>query len=175
VKRDGHSVSINATPEAGVAASDPSRYALGVEVATIGVVPLGFGAAIVEGASLTWGATKLTAIGLWHFLYGVFTLSADLSQVAGPIGIAGVVGSASSQGLGDLLSIMAIISINLAIINLIPVPALDGGRLLFVIIESVIRRPIKPRIAQTVNAIGFAFLVLLMVVVTAHDIFKLVG
>jgi regulator of sigma E protease len=175
VKHDGRSVSIDATPAVGVAATDPKRYALGVEVATIGIVPLSFGAAIVEGASLTWETTKLTAQGLWHFFYGVFTFSADLSQVAGPVGIANVVGNASSQGLGDLLSIMAIISINLALINLIPIPALDGGRLLFVLIESIIRRPIKPRIAQTVNAVGFVFLILLMVVVTAHDIFKLVG
>ncbi len=175
VKRDGHSVSINATPATGVATTDLSRYALGVEVATIGVVPLSLGSAIIEGARLTWSATQLTAVGLWHFFYGVFTLSADLSQVAGPVGIAGVVGGASAQGLGYLFSIMAIISINLALINLIPVPALDGGRLLFVIIESIIRRPIKPVVAHTVNAIGFVFLILLMLVVTAHDIFKIVG
>ena len=136
---------------------------------------LSLGAAITEGASLTWGAITLTAQGLWHFFYGVFTLSADLSQVAGPIGIAGAVGSASAQGIGYLLSITAIISINLALINLIPVPALDGGRLLFVIIESIIRRPIKPSVAHAVNTVGFVFLVLLMVVVTAHDIFKIVG
>ncbi|MDP2665790.1 MAG: site-2 protease family protein, partial [bacterium] len=123
----------------------------------------------------TWGATKLTAIGLWHFFYGIFTLSADLSQVAGPIGIAGVVGTASMQGFGYLFSIMAIISINLALINLIPIPALDGGRLLFVTIESIIRRPIKPAVAQALNGIGFLFLILLMLVVTAHDIFKIVG
>jgi len=172
---NGKEETLFARPEVGIIAADPSRAALGVEVATIGVVPLGFGAAIREGASLTWGVTKLTAIGLWHFFYGVFTLSADLSQVAGPVGIAGAVGSASAQGLGDLLSIMAIISINLALINLIPVPALDGGRLLFVIIESIIRRPIKPSISRAMNAAGFVFLVLLMLVVTAHDIFKIVG
>jgi len=175
VMRDGHAVSIIATPVAGVAKADPSRYALGVEVATIGIVPLSFGAAIVEGATLTWGATKLTAIGLIHFFASVFTLSADLSQVAGPVGIAGAVGSASSQGIGNLLSIVAIISINLALINLIPVPALDGGRLLFVLIESVIRRPIKASISQSINMVGFVFLILLMLVVTAHDIFKIVG
>jgi len=166
---------IFARPETGVIASDPSRPALGVEVATIGVVPLSFGSAIVEGAKLTWEATKLTAIGLWDFFYGIFTLSADFSQVAGPVGIAGVVGSASLQGLGNLFSIMAIISINLALINLIPIPALDGGRLLFVIIESVIRRPINVAVAQSVNAIGFIALILLMLIVTAHDIFKIVG
>jgi regulator of sigma E protease len=164
-----------ARPEAGMIASDPSRAVLGVEVATVGVVPLSFGAAIVEGARLTWSATVLTAQGLAHFFYGVFTLTADLAQVSGPVGIAGVVGSASAEGFGSLLSIMAIISINLALINLIPIPALDGGRLLFVIIESIIRRPIKASVAQSVNAVGFIALILLMLVVTANDIFKIVG
>ncbi|KKW40084.1 MAG: Membrane-associated zinc metalloprotease, partial [Parcubacteria group bacterium GW2011_GWA1_54_9] len=171
----GKEETLFARPEAGIVPSDPSRAVLGVEVATIGIMPLSLGSAMIEGAHLTWGATKMTAIGLYHFFSGVFTLSADLSQVAGPVGIAGVVGGASAQGLGHLFSIMAIISINLALINLIPVPALDGGRLLFVIIESVIRRPIKPVIAQSVNAVGFLFLVFLMLVVTAHDIFRIVG
>lgn len=172
---DDKTETLFARPEKGIIPADPSRAALGVEVATVGVVPLSFFQAITEGASLTWGATVLTAQGLGHFFYGIFTLSADLSQVAGPVGIAGAVGSASSHGFGDLFSIMAIISINLALINLIPIPALDGGRLLFVIIESIIRRPINPRIAQSINAIGFVGLILLMLVVTAHDIFKIVG
>ena len=171
----GEEETIFVRPEAGVISTDPSRYALGVEVATIGVVPVSFGAAIVEGANLTWDATILTAKGLWHFFYGVFTLSADLSQVAGPVGIAGVVGTASGQGLGYLFSIMAIISINLALINLIPIPALDGGRLLFVIIESIIRRPIKASVAHAMNAVGFVFLILLMFVITFNDISRIVG
>ena len=175
VKHDAKEQIITATPAAGVATSDPSRYALGVEVATIGVVPLSLGAAIVEGAQLTWGVLTMTAAGLWHFFYSIFTFSADLSQVAGPIGIAGAVGSASAQGIGNLLTVMAIISINLALINLIPVPALDGGRLLFVIIESVIRRPIKAGIARGINAVGFVALILLMLIVSAHDIFKILG
>lgn len=166
---------VAATPAEGLIDAEPFRHALGIEVSTIGVLPLSFAAAIVEGAHLTWSATKMTALGLGHFFYGILTLSADLSQVAGPVGIAGAVGSASSQGFGDLLSIMAIISINLALINLIPVPALDGGRLLFVIIESIIRRPIKASVAGSINMAGFAFLLLLMLVVTAHDIFKIVG
>lgn len=164
-----------ARPITGIVPSDPSRAALGVEVAPVGVIPMSLGAAIVEGAKLTWSATVLTAQGLVHFFYGVITLTANLSQVSGPVGIAGAVGSASAQGIGDLLSIMAVISINLALINLIPVPALDGGRLLFVIIESIIRRPIRPQVAQVMNAVGFVFLILLMVVVTAHDILKIVG
>lgn len=162
-----------ARPEKGLVEADPTRAVLGVEVAPIGVVPVSFGAALIEGAKLTWSVTALTAAGLSHFFYSIFTLSADLSQVAGPVGIAGVVGNASAEGLGYLFSIMAIISINLALINLIPVPALDGGRLLFVIIESIIRRPINRTVVQATNAAGFLALILLMLVITANDIFRL--
>ena len=164
-----------ARPQMGVISAEPSRAALGVEVVTVGTVPVSLPGALVEGASLTWGALTLTAVGLWHFFASAFLLQANLSQVAGPVGIAGAVGAASAAGLGDLLSLMAIISINLALINLIPVPALDGGRLLFVAIESVIRRPINPGVARALNSVGFILLVLLMAVVTAHDIFRIVG
>jgi len=172
---DGTTKTFFARPVAGLVPSDPSRAAIGIEIAPVGVVPLSLWQSIIQGAQITWNMITLTAVGLAHFFFGVFTFSANLSQVSGPVGIAGVVGQASTQGLGDLLSIVAIISINLALINLIPIPALDGGRLLFVLIEAVIRRPIKPAVAQTVNSIGFVALILLMVVVTAHDIFKIVG
>ncbi len=175
IRRGGKEQILSATPVTGIALSDPTRYALGIEVGTIGVVPLSLGAAVVEGASLTWETTMLTAQGLGHFFYGIFTLSADLAQVAGPIGIAGAVGNASAQGFGNLLSLVALISINLALINLVPVPALDGGRILFVLIESIIRRPIKPSIARALNTASFVFLIVLMLVVTAHDIFKILG
>ena len=173
--RNGSEDVVTVTPKESVVATDPSRFALGVEVATVGIVAVSFSDAIIKGATLTWGAIYLTAVGLWHFFYSVFTLSANFSQVAGPVGIAGAVGSASAQGFVNLLSIMAITSIKLALINHVPVPALDGGRLLFVLIESIIRRPIKANVANSINAVGFAFLILLMVVVTAHDIFKIVG
>lgn len=173
VRHNEHDEQVVVTPTTGLVASDPGRYALGVEVGVVGVVPLSLPAALIEGAQLTWGATVLTAEGLWHFFYGIFTLNADLSQVAGPVGIAGVVGGASSAGLGSLLSIMAIISINLALINLIPIPALDGGRLLFVLIEGILRRPISPTVTRGLNSASFAFLILLMLAVTAHDIYRI--
>lgn len=173
VRRGGKELSVSATPMSGIVAADPSRYALGVEVATIGVVPLPLNRAIIEGASLTAGVITMTAEGLWRLFHSALTLSADLSQVAGPIGIAGAVGSASAQGFGNLLSLVAVISINLALINLVPVPALDGGRLLFVLIESAIRRPLGAGVARAANAVGFALLILLMVAITAHDIFNI--
>ncbi len=124
---------------------------------------------------LTWDVTVQTAVALVHFFAGLLTFTADLAQVSGPVGIAGAVGAASSEGLSALLTITALISINLALINVLPIPALDGGRLLFVLIEAITRRPIKPALANTVNVAGFALLILLMLVVTAHDVFKLIG
>lgn len=175
VNRADTELTLTATPATGVVSKDPGRAALGVAVATIGVLPVSPLHAPIEGAQLTWEVTKETAVGLWHFFAGIVTFSADLSQVTGPVGIAGAVGAASRHGLAALLSLTAIISINLALINLIPVPALDGGRLLFVLIEAILRRPLNPSVARAVNSIGFALLVLLMLVVTAHDVFKIVG
>ena len=174
VDRAGKVITLTATPTSGIVPSEPKRLALGVGVATVGTVPLPITRAAYYGALTTWEYTKETAVGLWHLFLGIVTFTADFSQVSGPVGIAGAVGSASSAGLGSLLSLVALISINLALINVLPIPALDGGRLLFVIIEAITRRPIRPKVAGTVNTVGFALLVLLMIVVTGHDIYKLV-
>lgn len=162
-------------PEAGIIPSDPDRAALGIGLSAVGTVAVPWWDAPVEGARITWELTKQTAVALVQFFGSIFTLSADLAQVSGPVGIAGAVGSASESGLASLLTITALISINLALINLLPIPALDGGRLLFVIIEAIIRRPIPPSFANAVNGIGFVALIALMLVVTASDIFKIVG
>ncbi len=173
LKRGGSDVSITVTPAQGVVQTDASRYAIGIEVTDVGIVRRSLGASIVEGFWMTVDMVRLTAEGLANFFTGILTLSANLADVSGPVGMAGAVGAAQADGIGSLLSLVAIISINLALINLIPVPALDGGRLLFVIVEAITRRRIKPRVAQTMNSVGFVFLVLLMVAVTVHDIFKL--
>ncbi len=175
VKHGEETKDVTITPASGVIGGNPERLALGVGLATIGTVSVSAFEAPVEGAILTWELTKQTAIALYHFFGGLFTFTADLSQVAGPVGIAGAVGNASSDGLASLLAITALISINLALINVLPIPALDGGRLFFVIIEAITRRPIKPIIANSFNTIGFALLILLMLVVTASDIFKIVS
>jgi regulator of sigma E protease len=173
VERAGAPLEISAMPQAGAIPSDPTRAALGVGIAPVGTVSVPWWRAPIDGAVLTWEATKQTAVGLVAFFGGLFTLTADLSQVSGPVGIAGAVGSASETGIVALLTLTALISINLALINLLPVPALDGGRLLFVIIEAVRRKPIPQGVAGAMNAIGFILLILLMLVVTASDIFKL--
>lgn len=173
-ERTGETVQVPVSPETGIIPDAPERAALGVSVATVGTVPVPLTEAPLEGLVLTWEVTKQTAVGLYAFLADAVTLDADLSQVAGPVGIAGAVGDAYAEGFAQLLSIAAIISINLAIINLLPLPALDGGRLVFVGIEAITRRPINPAFAAWTNGIGFAALILLMLVITASDILKLI-
>lgn len=172
---EGAERTVSVIPRIGIVASDPERPALGVAVAPVGTVKVPWWQAPIEGAVLTGEITKDVAVALLAFFGGLLTFSADLSQVAGPVGIAGAVGDASQTGLVALMTITALISINLALINLLPIPALDGGRLAFVLIESIIRRPIPVGFANAVNAIGFGLLILLMVLVTASDIFKIVG
>ncbi len=149
------------------------KYAVGISMDIVGDLRLPVGTALVESVGYTWGMIKLTAVGLAEFFTNIFRGQADFAAVAGPIGIAGIVGDAASLGFTYLLMITALISINLGVINLIPFPALDGGRLLFVLIESIVRRRIPMKFANIVNIAGFALLMLLMVVVTYKDIVKL--
>ncbi|MDD4803665.1 MAG: RIP metalloprotease RseP [Candidatus Pacebacteria bacterium] len=150
------------------------KKAIGISMGMVGTVEFGFFQSFYEGAKLMAIETKSITIGLYSFITGIFRAEEGLfSQVAGPIGIANMVGEARNIGLSYLLGFVAMISINLAMLNLIPFPALDGGRTLFVIIEAIIRRRIKPVILNWVNGIGFLLLIVLMVVVTFKDILRL--
>jgi regulator of sigma E protease len=150
------------------------RKVLGISMEWIGTLKLSLFDSLSSGAQSTWYLLKGTTIGLAGFLWDTITFKSDFSQVTGPIGIAGVVKEANELGFRYLLSITALISINLAVINLVPFPALDGGRLLFVVIEAIIRRPINPNVVKWTNVIGFSLLMLLMLVITAKDILKLI-
>lgn len=105
---------------------------------------------------------------------GIFYGQAELETLTGPVGLVNVVGEASRLGFLNVLGLTAIISLNLGVLNLIPFPALDGGRILFVIIEKLKGSPIKPNIAGWINGIGFLLLIMLMLVVTVKDVLVLV-
>lgn len=94
-------------------------------------------------------------------------------DVSGPIGIYQLTSRVSKQGFLVTLQFLAILSINLAILNIMPLPALDGGRILFVVLEKVIGRKIKPKIEQYVNIAGMVFLLGLMILVTVNDLTRL--
>lgn len=149
------------------------NFAIGIAMAEVSENKLPIHKAIWQGLKTTLIVVRETALGIVKFLWNVITLNANFKDVAGPVGIAGLVGEASKFGLGYVLSFAALISINLAVINLIPFPALDGGRLLFVMIEAIIKRPINQKVANTFNMVGFVLLLTLMVFVTVSDIRKL--
>ncbi len=150
-----------------------NKYAIGISMENVSILRLPIHLAFVEGFKFTNNMITATIFGIYDLFAGMFNGQSKLSSVTGPIGIAGLVGDAAKLGFTYLLMFTAVISINLGILNAVPFPALDGGRILFVIIEAIIRRPIKPVIANTINAIGFGLLILLMVVVTYKDIVKL--
>lgn len=153
----------------------PGQKALGVTLDDIGMLQLPVHLALVQGAVLTYQMTVGTAVGLGGFFYSIATGTANWGGVAGPIGIAGIGSAAVQDGFIATIILMSLISINLAIINLLPIPGLDGGRLLFIIIESIIRRPISEKLSLRLTIVGFALLIGLMVVVSFHDIARLVG
>ena len=164
---------VTITPVKGLIASSPDRAAVGVSLSYVEVVSRPFGAALVEAGQQVWEASKNIVVGLYDLIHQAIIGKADFKQVAGPIGIVKYVGDAAAIGFMSVVYFTAIISLNLAVINLLPIPALDGGRLVFVVIEAVTRRPIPPVWAARVNTGGFIFLMLLMVAATAHDIIKL--
>lgn len=122
--------------------------------------------------ALFWGATMVTGfIGLFVNLFN----GQVPKDIAGPVGIFALTSEAAKYGIFTLINFVGILSINLAILNVLPFPALDGGRLLFIGIESVIGRKILPKIEATINAIGMIILISLLVAITVHDVRRLVS
>ena len=97
----------------------------------------------------------------------------DKKDIAGPIGIAKISGNAISLGLPSFLFLMALLSINLGLINLLPIPALDGGYILMYFIEFILGRPINQKIQYKLIQMGILFLIFLMIIITFFDIQKL--
>jgi regulator of sigma E protease len=146
------------------------RPAVGIAMETIGTVHLPIHLAVWEGLKTTCELTWLTAKAIVMLIGQAFVGKADLGAVTGPVGIVGMVGDMRELGLSYLVTFTALLSINLSIINLLPFPALDGGRLLMVGIETLTRRPIPPRYFNAINAAGFALLIFLMILITIRDV-----
>lgn len=146
---------------------------IGISMDMIGKLKLPVHKAIWEGLKLSCDVFVGTVVGFYNLIHDALIGQGSMANLTGPIGIVGVVGDAREFGFVYLLSFTALISINLAVINLVPFPALDGGRLLFLLIEKIKGSRIKPKIANWANAIGFSLLMILMAVITYHDIVKL--
>lgn len=149
------------------------KPAIGVGLVVIGNLRLSLLRAILAGAQSTWHIASSVLVGFGSLLINIFNNQpGTLAQLTGPVGLVGIVGDASALGFGYLLFFTALLSINLAVLNLLPIPALDGGRLLFLLIEKIKKSPIKPALANAFNLGGFVVLMGLMLLITWNDILK---
>lgn len=170
IDRGGKNLDFEIMPEAGI---EKDRKIIGISMDMIGTLSLPVHKAVYEGGRATFDITYLTVGGIANLIKEGIKGKADISQVAGPVGIISLVGDASRLGFVYLITFTALISINLAIINLVPFPALDGGRIVFVAIEGITKKPINPKFASVLNTAGFALLILLMLFITYRDVLKL--
>ncbi len=132
---------------------------------------VGFFEAASLGVDRTWNMIVVT----WTGFVKLFQRTIPMDQVGGPIMIAQMVGQQAAEGLANVLSLAALISINLGILNLLPIPILDGGHIVFLTLEMIFRRPISLRIREISTQVGFALLICLMVLATYNDIARLLG
>ncbi len=144
----------------------------------------GMGVALLETGLVSYPWYVAPVFGVWETLkmiggviFGFFLIIKSLvisheliGDVYGPVGIAGLIGDAARLGILYLLQFTAVLSVIIAVINFLPFPALDGGRVVFLIIEAIRKKPVNPRFEALMHNIGFALLMVLVVIVTFRDI-----
>lgn len=173
--RNGATSSAMVTPANAVIAGEAGRPAIGIGLVLVSSQPLAWGQAATDAFTEMWSAFWRITVSVWDIIKGAARGGPDLTGVMGPVGLVSVVGEAAQTGLAQVLALAAFISINLAVINLIPIPALDGGRLAILAVESVLRRPAPKLAIHLLNLVGVVLIALLMIVVTYHDIARLVA
>ncbi len=174
IERGGKVIPLNITPVKNIS-GESKDFAIGIEMVLVSIKKLPLIASVLQGAQTTVTSFKDTAISIYSFLFQAFQAKANLGQVSGPVGIISIVGDASRFGFGYLLSFAAVISLNLAVINLIPFPALDGGRILIVCIEAIRQKAIRARTINWINGVGFLLLIIFMVIITYSDLSRIFG
>lgn len=151
-----------------------NRAGLGVAIADTGTVRFPAWLAIGEGITITARYTWMIVSGFGNLVSGLFTGKGS-AELSGPVGIAVMTGGIVQQGGWAVAQFAAILSLNLAVINFLPIPALDGGRAAFVIIEAVRRKKNNGRTEALVHQIGFITLLLIVLLVTLKDLHRLFG
>lgn len=162
-------------PAHAVVTQSADRPAIGVGLVLVTDESLSLWQALKESGPRTVSAFKETVNGLWTLLRDAAAGEPSLENIVGPVGLVDFVGNASRHGLGHVLALAGFISVNLAVINLIPIPALDGGRLFLLGIETILRRPPSKLIVQGLNFLGVLGIIFLMVTVTYNDIARLLA
>ncbi|MBW2366483.1 MAG: RIP metalloprotease RseP [Deltaproteobacteria bacterium] len=175
IDRSGTFLDIPVTPELSEAQNffgeAVDRYVIGIIAGgDVFTREIGFLEAISESTLQTVSITKLTVVSIYKLIQG--TLSRE--TIGGPIMIAQMAGQQAKEGAQNLAFFIALLSINLAVINFLPIPVLDGGHLFFFTIEAIIRRPLNTRMREVAQQIGIFVLLMLMIYVFYNDINRLI-
>lgn len=173
IERDGQRITFNATPGTRVLTDRSGKER---EVGYLGVRSAGFEQirrgpveALWYAVKQTWFVSAQTIVTIGHMIQG----TAATDDLRGPVGIAQLSGQVAQIGIGPVIEFMALLSISLGLINLFPVPLLDGGHLLFYAFEAVRGRPLGPRTQEFGFRLGLAFVLMLMVFATWNDLVQL--
>jgi len=174
VTRGGRSLSLAVTPvpvmRKSIFGEDEPSFRIGIRAAgEYATRELGFFEAAVSGITRSGEMLSLT----WQGIVKLAQRVVPLEQVGGPIMIAQMVGKQAQEGLAGVLALTALISINLAVLNLLPIPVLDGGHILFLSLETLMRRPLHRTIRDATTRLGVAALIGLMLLATFNDIWRL--
>jgi regulator of sigma E protease len=153
--------------------ADHPEGAVGISLSSVAVAEYSLFGSIKEGFAYAVNMSEMIVVSFYQLLADLlYTGSTDM-QVSGPVGIVNMTEQAAQLGLLVLLNFTALISINLAIINILPFPALDGGRIVFLLVEKVKGKPVSQEFEAKIHSAGFMLLMLLMVVVTFQDVINL--
>ena len=112
---------------------------------------------------------------VWQSLIGLLTGRYSLNAISGPVGVTQTISNVAKTGTVNLLYLVSVIAMNLGVFNLLPIPALDGGKLLFLLFELIFRRPVDRKIEGYIHAVGLVILLMLIALVSIKDIVKLFG
>ena len=170
IRRGGETVTLRAMPRV---ATQENEGALGVYLGDAGFASRPLFTALGDGLWQTGLIFWYTLTAFGELLQSIFLHARIPAGVAGPVGIFSVAQETGKLGLIYLVQLLALISVNLSVLNLIPFPALDGGRLFLVLIEKIKGSPVSTRIEAFLNGLGFAFLMLLFLGITVNDIVRL--
>ncbi len=166
---DSKTIKVSLTPRVNPPAGEG---AIGIGLAKTKVVRHTFLQSVKLGVITTWNMIRMIFDFLGKLIASPFTHQSVAGDVTGPIGIAKMSGQAAKLGLAFLLQFTAMLSVNLAVINILPFPGLDGGRIFFLLIEKIKGSPLKQSLEQKINTIGFMLLLALMVVVIVKDVLR---
>ncbi|RKY56619.1 MAG: RIP metalloprotease RseP [Candidatus Neomarinimicrobiota bacterium] len=146
-----------------------------VDIGMIGISPIlthrsaGFFESIHSGLSNTWYWLRITVVSLKMLITG----EESIRNLGGPILIAQLAGQSAKSGIGNLFGFIAIISVNIALLNILPIPALDGGHFVVIIIEAIIRKPLSIKAKMRIQQVGLAIILTLTILVFYNDIMRL--